>query len=145
MSGIVEVRDRDEQGFLSVELSDVLEILEPHARELIWAVLDLEARSHPNKFKGDLADVEKTIKESPKGLVLTWPELISFAETLIEVLETVIVGCQDRNSIPKLVARDELFDQCEIGIEAFDSSVWRIHAKDEALLVRIRARFRDVS
>ena len=145
MPGIVEVRDKDPRGFLTVELGDLLEIVEPHGRHLIWSVLDLEARSDPAKFKGDLAAVEREIKLSSTGLIMSWADLLVFSDSLIEVLEGLFVGCKDRDSIPKLIPGDEVFSQCEIGIEAVDSSMWRVYAREDAILHKVAKAFRDVT
>jgi hypothetical protein len=145
MTGIVEVQDKDTKGFLTVELGDLLRIIEPRGRNLIWSILDLEARSDPAKFKGDLAAMEQQIKLSPNGLIIGWDDLLTLSDALIEVLDGVFVGCKDRDSIPRLIPGDEVFSQCEIGIEAVDSSMWRVYAREDAILDKISAAFREVT
>ena len=145
MAGIVEVRDSDSRGFLTVELRDFLQVVEPEGRDLIWSILDLEARSDPDKFKGDLLEVEQQVKQSPQGLIFSWDELVAFANALIEVLDAVIVGCKDKKLIPRLIPGDGVFAQCEIGIEAVDSSLWRVYTRDDELLQRVQTAFHDVA
>lgn len=145
MPGIIEVRDKDARGFLTVELRDLLRIVEPHGRNLIWSILDLEARSDPAKFKGDLVAVEQEVKLSPKGLIISWADLLVFSAGLVEVLDGLFVGCTDRNSIPGLIPGDDIFSQCEIGIEAFDSTMWRVYAREDALLHKVAEAFREVT
>ena len=145
MPGIAEIRDSDARGFLTVELRDFLRVVEPEGRHLIWSILDLEARSDPDKFKANLLEIEQQVSQSPQGLILSWEELVEFADALIEVLDTVIVGCKDKKLIPRLVPGDEIFSTCEIGIEAFDSSLWRVYARDDKLLQKVQAAFQNVA
>jgi hypothetical protein len=105
----------------------------------------LEARSDPDKFKGNLLEIEHQVRQSSQGLIFTWDELVAFANALIEVLDAVIVGCKDKKSIPRLIPGDGVFGPCEIGIEAFDSSLWRVYARDDEVLQKVQAAFHDVA
>lgn len=145
MPGIVEIRDSNADGLLTVKLRDVLRVVEPEGRDLTWSILDLEARSDPDKFKGNLLEIEQKVRESPQGLIFTWDELVTFAHALIEVVDAVIVACKDQKLIPSLKPGDEVFAQCEFGIEAVDSSVWRVYARDDQLLQKVQAAFNDVN
>ncbi len=145
MAGIVEVRDSNSDGLLTVELLNFLRVVEPEGKNLIWSILDLEARTSPDRFKGNLLELEQQVRQSLQGLIFSWDELVAFANSLVEILNAVIVGCKDENRIPTLIPGDGVFAQCEIGIEAVDSSLWRVYAREDVLLKKVQASFNDVS
>ena len=92
-----------------------------------------------------MLDIEQKIKASEHGLILTWRQLLSLSEGLIETIDCVIVGCKDERLIPKYEPGGDLYTPSEIVLEGIDSSVWQVYAKDETLLKRVQESFKDVS
>jgi len=58
-----------------------------------------------------------------------------------DVIDIVIVACNQVRQIPSLISDKGLYYSCEIVLELIDSSVWRINAKDERLLQRLDHEF----
>lgn len=143
MAGIIEIKDRDAQGGLTVELTHILNLLAPEGRPLSWAILDLEATGDLGGGK-DMLDLEQEIEQSPTGLLMSWDELVSLARAFFQVINTVIVGCKDAASVPKLHPEENLYASSEIVLEAIDSSLWRVYARDDKVLRRLQKAFRDV-
>jgi hypothetical protein len=65
----------------------------------------------------------------------------------------VLVGCVDHAHIPRVDNKDDLdvipkpatlYDTAEVVIEAIDTTFWRVYAKDDEVLERIRNHFKDV-
>ena len=144
MAGIIEIRYRDERGILTVELKDLLAFFDHEGPTLIWSIQDLEAVGDPDKLKIDVLEIEKLAKESPQGFVLRWQELVELAQTLTDVWNAWIVACSYGAPIPKAIYKSEKVDQFEAVIEAFDSSFWRVFARDHSIIHRIASKFHDV-
>ena len=88
-----------------------------------------------------MPEFERQIAESPDGLLVTWNELCELSEKLKEVINVVIIGYKNRRDIQKHHNERELLSSCDIVIEAFDSSYWRVYAKDQAVIDRIEESF----
>ena len=142
MGGIIEIRDRERGGLVS--LKELLACFEHEGPNLIWSIQDLEAVGDPDKLKIDVLEIEKLAKESPQGLVLRWQELVELAQTLTDVWNAWIVACSYGAPIPKAIYKSEKVDQFEAVIEAFDSSFWRVFARDHSIIHRIASKFHDV-
>lgn len=143
MAGIIEIKDKDAQGGLAVELTHILEVLVPEGCQLLWAILDLEATGDLGDGK-NMLDLEQEVEQSPTGLLMSWDELVSLACAFFQVINTVIVGCKDATAVPKLHPEENLYTSNDIVLEAIDSSLWRVYARDDKVLRRLQRAFRDV-
>ena len=145
MASIIEIKDRDAQGILAVDLPDLLDLLKPEGATLTWAILDLEATGDLGSGRGIL-DLEQKISRSPTGLAMTWDDLRSLAQAFHQVINATVVACQNLASVPTLVRgdSDSLYNSCEIVLEAIDSSLWRVYSKRPEVIRRLQASFRDV-
>lgn len=144
MAGIVEITDQDERGFLTVELKDLLVHFEDAGPNLVWSIQDFEALGNPETLKTNLPELEREARESSRGFILKWEDLVTLAQSLVDVQEALIAACQDRDSIPRLEYNSERFEPCEIAIEVFDSSVWRVYARDDAMVQRVASSYQSV-
>lgn len=144
MSGMVEIKDQDEQGILAVGLIDLLSLIKPNGQQLIWAILDLKAAGGV-RGKGMLA-LEKEIKQSPKGLTFNWDGLVTVARSCDQIINATIVGCRDIAAIPelKLGSESDTYTPSEFVLEAIDSSLWCVYAKDDKVLHRLQKEFHAV-
>ena len=97
--------------------------------------------------------IEQEIHSARQGLILSWDALPDFICRFVQFDWVVLVGCIDRSDIPRVDKDDlvglipkppELYRDAEIVIELLDTSRWRVYAKDDDLLERIRHEFRDV-
>ena len=146
MGAIIEIKDTDSRGSLSVELKHILELLTPVGHQLSWAILDLYATGDLGEGK-NILDLEQKIQQSPEGLSTSWDELVSLSLGFFEIIDTVIVGYKDPNYRPKLSPNhriEELYRSCEIVIELIDASLWSIYARDDEMIQRFQLAFHDV-
>ncbi len=141
MAGIIEIWDRrpDNPRLLALDLVDLLALVAPEGRQLVWAILELEG-------EGVLPDdrYRQEIEASPTGAVVNWDELVAIAHALKQVIWGVFVGCTDASAVPSLHPDADLYNPSEIVIEAIDSTYWRVYARDDRVLQRLGAAFRDV-
>jgi hypothetical protein len=145
MAKVIEIRDRNQSGILTLELQDLLAFFNESGQSLIWSIQNLEAVGDPEKLKTDLLEIEEQAKKSPHGLILEWEDLLGLAQSLTDVWEVLIIACRNRELIPNLKHGIDRLDSCEIAIELFDSSYWRVCARDDAVIQRIADHCDDVT
>jgi hypothetical protein len=135
MGYVIEIKNSEQD----IGLNHILYALGNDARKLDWAILYLWATGNLGDRKS-LPDFERVIADSKTGFHLNWDDLCELSKRLIQVIDGVFVGCKDGSKIDR---QDEsvLADVCDIVIEANDSTVWRIHAKDHQLIQTLAARF----
>lgn len=121
-------------------LSDILGQMPPQSDNLHWSILTLEAI-------GDLGDnksppeLEKQIADCPDGLRITWNELCKLAKTFEQVVDILVIRCENVNDIRRYQSDEELHLSCKIVIECFDSSYWRVYSRYQEIIGRIEASF----
>ncbi len=115
------------------ELAYLLGLLAPWGQRLTWAILDLEAIGELSEGT-NILDLERQVAELPTGIVLDWDALVALAADFSQVINAEIVGCSDAGSIPPLAPRIDLAASGEIVVEAIDSSLWRVTARDDQVL-----------
>jgi hypothetical protein len=136
MGRIIEIK-KNTEGILDVDLIDILNVIEPEGAILIWTLFDLEATGdlgHGN----NILDLEQEVRESPGGLSLNWNDLVSLARRLSQVINAILAGSMV--PIPAAAVND-LYAQSQIVIEAIDSSLWRVYARSDALIERLKKCF----
>jgi hypothetical protein len=145
MSNVIEIKYQDSQGTSIIELIDLLNLIAQDKQQLVWSILDLEAIGDISTiWERGILDLEENIKELPQGLILSWQMLVLLVRKFDQVINTVIVGCQEVSKIPVLKPDIDLDTPCEIVLELIDSSVWRIYSKDERLLQHLQHEFSNV-
>lgn len=141
MKHTIEIHDKDRGGFLSPGLLDILTFLKGWGESLSWSILDIEATA---KGEIDLNLLIRKIENSPTGLHLNWDELTDLGRKLNQVINLILVGCGDRNMIPQIIPGEIDFSNCDIVIEAVDSTFWRITAKNQDVIIHFWTAFKDV-
>lgn len=137
----IRVLDKKD-GIVSVELSDIFEEIQ-HGAQFHWSILFFYGTGQLQDGKSIPVFVEE-IKKSERGLLLTWGALNSLASTLWDVEDITIIGCKDPQKIFRYVDDKDMYESCDIVIEMIDSSYWEIFSKDEGLIHRLTAKFKDV-
>ena len=89
---------------LALDLVDLLPLVAPEGRQLVWAILELEG-------VGVLPDdrYRREIEDSPTGAVVSWDELVAIARALKQVIWGIFVGCTEASAIPPLDPDADLY------------------------------------
>lgn len=145
MFNVIELKYQDSEGRVAVELIDLLNLIAQNQQQLVWSILDLEAMGDLSPiWERGVLDLEENIRNLPQGLILSWQMLILLVEKFDQVINIIIVGCQEITKIPSLKPNSDLDTPCEIVLELIDSSLWRIHAKDQRLLQHLQQEFSNI-
>jgi hypothetical protein len=147
MAGMVEIRDATQQSpggpeVLAVTLADLLECIASEGRALTWTILDLEAVGELSDGR-NMLDLEDRIAVSPYGLIVSWEWLVALAQDLEQVVNGLIVGVKDPLMTRQISREADFCAVSDLALEAVDSSLWSVYARDDRVLKRLRTRFRD--
>lgn len=130
-------------GFVSVKLQDILEEID-HGELFHWSILYFYGMGHLKDGKS-IQDFEEEAIESEKGILMKWEELNSFANTIDQLFGIFIIGCKDLQRIARYKnEKEKRYEICDIVIEMIDSAFWEVFSKDEDLINRLAAKFKDV-
>jgi hypothetical protein len=135
----IEIFDVDEAGALVLDLRDVLKLVERY-RDLRWYFLELEATG---KLRGNetIVELERRIAQNPHGLGFDWNELTTLADDIAQTINTTLVGCRPATPPPALPLRPR--EGLEIAIEAIDSSLWAVSTNESAIILQLKAAFKN--
>lgn len=129
-------------GVISVNLQDILEEID-HGELFHWSILYFYGMGHLKGGKS-IPDFEKEAINSERGILMQWDELNAFAATLDQLFGISIIGCKDLQKIVRYKDDKDMYDTCDIVIEMIDSVFWEVCSKDESLIQRLAAKFKDV-
>ncbi len=149
MTGVVEIRDTTQESpsgprMLAVTLADLLECIAPVGRGLTWTILDLEAVGELSG-KRNMLDLEEQIQASPHGLVVSWSELLTLAQELHQVINCVLAGMKAPSATAQIRRGTDTCAISDLVLEAIDSSLWSVFARDDRVLERLQRRFHDIN
>ncbi len=123
----LEIRDEP-----AVHLQGLLELIQGET-VLRWSILELWATAEDGTIH--LLAIDRLAAASPTGLMVDDSELRQIASRLSQVIDAIFVGF--RRDPPVRFATD-LRPCADVVIEAFDGTYWRVHARHDTALDRIR-------
>lgn len=144
----LEIFDK-RNGFLSFDLRDLLEVIEPFAAPLDWYVVEFEpavlAASAEHGKGSPPSWVTELWHKSETGAVeaLSWERLKDLSTHVTQTMNGVFVAADPGQPAPSpsLDPNDEHY---RIVIQAVDTSFWAVTSHDENVLQALKGRFKDV-
>jgi hypothetical protein len=121
----------------TVQLNDLLAQVPP--ADLDWAILEIWATGRDDA--PEVVELDRRAAESPTGVALSDQALRQLAAEVLQVIDGIVVGYR---GAPPVRSDADLRDVAEVVFEAIDSTLWRVYARDVAVLDRIRQRYHDV-
>lgn len=132
--------------FLAVELHHILEEINNGAT-FSWNILELDA-------VGDIGEVieygfhdeyyQEEINNSKNGIDISWDKLKLFSLKINQILDGIIIGSKDPALLRRYSDKKTLYETCDIVIEVFDCSFWKVFSKDIILIQRLVRKFNDI-
>lgn len=132
-----------------ITLPMILKQIEQEGKNLQWSILSLSVMGDLGEDK-PVPEFQKRIMEAPEGYLLSWNELCEMSHKFLIVINCVLIGCKDKQTIINLVEKysDEkykdsggLFQECEIAVEIDDGDFLNIYAKTPKIVERVVKRF----
>jgi len=122
----------------NTRLEELLDLVD--TKVLRWSILEIWAIAKDDAT--DVLNLEQRCAASPTGLLVSGAELRLIALQLAQVIDGIFVGYE--GDPPTRVTAD-LREDCEVVIEAIDSTLWRIYAREAMLMERfVRAGLTNV-
>jgi|SRR5690242_9859895 hypothetical protein len=140
---VLRIADRDERGYLSVGLKELLSVVTREGPDLSWVLQDLHVSGDLGK-DWTVQKLEQATRQAPFGLRLSWSELTDLAQKLTQIQDGLVIGLPPE-SAPPAINKGPMDIDAYVVFEAVDSSYWEVHSFDEELLEQIRSRFRNVT
>lgn len=121
----------------NVHLSDLLD--QVSATDLEWSVMELWAVARDDDT--DIVALEQQAAESPTGLAVSGEQLQDLAGRLTQLIDGIVAG---HRGTPPVRSDADLRAAAEIVIEAIDATLWRVYARNPAVIDRLRHEYDDV-
>ena len=142
MAGVVEIRDTRQESpdgpqILAITLADLLKCIAPEGSKLTWTILDLEAAGELSDGR-NMLDLEDQIEALPNGLIVSWEALLDLTQALHQVTNCLLAGVRDPIVLAQIGRGRSLIGICDLVLEAIDSSLWSIYARDDRVLTLLR-------
>lgn len=114
----------------TINLSTILELID--VNDLCWSILHIWVVSKPNS-KLDIFQLEEKTK-AEFGYHVDWESLLSLSAQLELINECTIIAVDSAKLLPdRCLSLEKLRENCDVVIEAVDSTSWEISVKDLSL------------
>jgi hypothetical protein len=122
----------------AVRLGDLLEAISA-TDELTWSIMEFWGVARDDEM--DVVALEQKAAGSPTGLKFSAGELREFASQLLQLVDGIVVGYRQD---PPTRSDPDLRTSSDIVIEAIDSTLWRVYARDHVVTDGLRHNYDDV-
>lgn len=124
----IEVPFQDKSGAFEPALSDLLAAIESAGSRLEWSIRFVEGTGDiTDVWSGGIVDLEKTADESEEGVPVSWERISALARSVHQIIDGRFDGVGTEG--------------VEIVIQAIDSTVWSLYARDPAVLDLVAAQY----
>jgi|JI9StandDraft_1071089.scaffolds.fasta_scaffold19090_4 hypothetical protein len=137
----IRISDK-KNNIVSVELPDILREI-PDGNSLCWSILYLYATGGLGENQS-IPALEEQIKNSERGLFISWNELNSLTRKFWDLMDITIIGCKDKSLLRRYANDVKMRETCDIVIEMIDSGYWEVFSKNEALINRLAKQYKKV-
>lgn len=135
------IRISDIKNGMCVPFYEILEEIN-NGSELYWSILFLFAHGFIGGNKG-IPDF-KQVRNSEKGLIISWIELNSLARRFEQIIDLTLIGCKDLNLLHRYEEDQTMYETCDITIEMIDGGYWEVFSQDGSLIARLAKKFKEI-
>ena len=152
MPHVIKINDlRSSSRVLAFDLKEFTKLIPAEGESLTWSILGdvwiMERHRGKTKELRQLSRrVDRREYKCPGGLMLSWNELVDYAQMVMQTVDGIYAGFQEASQALRYEGvhkGSELYDAAEIVLEAHDSSFWLVYAKDERIIERLQSVFQD--
>jgi hypothetical protein len=137
MKGI-EITDASE-GFLTVELRQILDLLSSEVATFSWSIWEIEAVGDLGPER-DMLTLESEVRDAPAGLKIAWPELLRIANSIDDIINATIEGLLIDDRAPGSSTEANAVKE-RILIQMIDSSVWVVCSTRDEILTKLEITY----
>ncbi len=92
-----------------------------------------------------MIEFEDEINDLNNVVIMEWDELIDLSNKLDQIVDMLLIGSKDVNSLRRYSDDSQAYQNCDYTIELIDSSYWIIHSSDIKALDNIKEYLPDGS
>ena len=142
---VIEIRDKDYKGLLTVNLIDILNNLPSNCHKLKWFIYEVECTGDLSGLGLSVIAFEEEINNSKTGTKITWEKLYELAKSFYQVVNiTIVAFINDRDN--KTIKQVFIDKKYLLSIECIDSSLWQLDNRASLLDTKeFLSAFSDVS
>ncbi|MDO9214298.1 MAG: hypothetical protein Q8Q54_07485 [Methylococcales bacterium] len=94
----------------------------------VWSFLDFQGIGiAPDNLSMD--EFEGLIRSDTTGFKMSWHQLLQFAESIEQTINCLLIAVKEINDLHGNELDIDNFSSCEIVIQAFDSTEWKLTRK----------------
>jgi len=144
----LEISD-SKDGVLSLDLADILGVLEPFARNLEWYVAELApsvllgAADPQPAVKSSVLELLNQIKMSSAPVKLSWERLSELSQNIVQTEMGLLFAIEPKREIPS-----QPFDlnssRFEIVVQGVDTSFWAVTTRKSEIIDQLKKRFKNI-
>ena len=136
----IRILDKKNQ-IVCVKLQDILEEI-VNGEQFYWSILFFYGTGNLRDDKS-IPVFEDEVRKLERGMLIKWDALNLLAGTLDQVVDMLIIASKDLQLISRYKNDIEMYEACDIVVEMVDSSYWEVFSRDEGLVGRLAAKFKD--
>lgn len=142
MVKIVQLNDST-KNHLDFDLKEILKTID-NGDDYIWCIEYLDPIASFENGE-NIRTLELEIPTCPNGYILTWNELCELSLKINQVVDGIFIASKDSKNIKRYLTDLERYKNCDIVIEACDSSFWIVATQDQKIVDNIKELFVDIS
>lgn len=127
-----------------ITLPMILKQIEQEGKYLCWSIFSLQVMGDLGDDK-PIPEFQRKVEQTWGGYLLTWDELCAMSHKFWIVIDFVLVGCKDTQTIINLTRKyntsEEIFPHCEIAVEIDDGDFLNIYAKNPKVVEKVIKKF----
>ncbi|MBI9091025.1 MAG: hypothetical protein JEZ12_17575 [Desulfobacterium sp.] len=125
--------------FYSITLEDILLRIQPYIENFKWSIQLIDGVGNIEKIIGmNIVELEKYCDNSPKGYIIDFSKLMTLSKTFKDIIDILIVGCEEEGKIPKAYKDDNWENNCNVIISREDSSLWQLFSQNSNIFMNLR-------
>lgn len=122
---------KDHINFYNLNLGLILRYIKPYISGYTWSLQWIEGAGNVRDILGiNMIELEKKCRSSTNGMIISFEKLNELSLVLDDLIDVLLVGCEDRKRIPRAYKVHNWEDMCDIIISREDSSIWQLYSKD---------------
>lgn len=112
-------------------LGMILEGIREQTASLTWSLQHIWAVGNVRTVFGvTMLNLENNCSTSVRGMIVSYEQLLQFSDACDDIIEVLVVGCADAESVPKAYRDPEWEKKCQVIISYHDSTFWSLWAED---------------
>jgi len=127
--------DKSMRSFGKLTLDDILLKIRMYSSSYLWSIQIIDGVGDIESIIGmSIVDLEIYCDNSENGYVTDLDVIVKLAKACSDIVDIVVVACQENSNIPKAYKDGGWEKACEVIISREDSSLWLLTSKNSQIM-----------